>query len=119
MFAPWRRTAGVLAAFAAMPLLAAGRALAQAQPPTANVENVIGQTLMLIRDGSSKLFARLGELFAATAEIGVQTERVIALMTDLNGLPALWQALPRMIAMWALAGIIEWQLRRRAGPARW
>src|SRR5688572_18209952 len=71
--------------------LAAGPAHAQAKPPTANVENVIGQILVLIRDGSKKLSERLGELFAATSEIGPQAERVLSLMTDLNGLPVLWQ----------------------------
>ncbi len=96
-----------------------GPAHAQAKPPTANVENVIGQILVLIRDGSKKLSERLGELFAATSEIGPQFERVIALMTDLNGLPVLWQALPLMAAMWAAAGVVEWMLRRRIRPERY
>jgi small-conductance mechanosensitive channel len=99
--------------------LGASPAFAQATPPTANVENVIGQMLVLIRDGSKKLFERFGEIFASTAELGAQAERVLALMTDLNGLPVLWQALPLMIAMWASAGAIEWLLRRRIRPARY
>src|SRR5688572_5149936 len=90
----------------ALATLAAGPAHAQARPPTANVENVIGQILVLIRDGSKKLSERLGELFGATSEIGPQAERVLSLMTDLNGLPALWQALPLMAAMWAIAGLV-------------
>ncbi len=119
MFSSWRRIAGVPTVFAAITLLGNGNALAQAQPPTAKVENVIGQVLLLIRDGSKQLSERLGEIFAATAEIDAQFDRVIALMTDLNGLPVLWQALPRMLAMWALAGLAEFLLRRRAGSARW
>ena len=120
MVRSWRRIAGLPAAFAALAaaLFGAGPALAQAKPPTANVENVIGQMLMLIRDGSKKLSERLAELFAATAELPAQIDRVIALMTDLNGLPVLWQALPKMAAMWALAGLVEWLLRRRIRPAR-
>lgn len=119
MVALWRRIAGVLAAFAALALAGAGRAFAQAAPPTANVDNVIGQILLLIRDGSKKLSDRMAELFASTAELDAQIDRVVALMTDLNGLPVLWAALPKMIGMWALAGLAEWLLRRRAGPARW
>jgi moderate conductance mechanosensitive channel len=103
----------------ALATLAAGPAHAQAKPPTANVENVIGQILVLIRDGSKKLSERLGELFAATSEIGPQAERVLSLMTDLNGLPVLWQALPLMAAMWAIAGAVEWLLRRRIRPDRY
>jgi small-conductance mechanosensitive channel len=108
-------------AFAALAavLLGAGRAHAQAKPPTANVENVIGQILVLIRDGSKKLSERLGEIFAATSELDAQFERVIALMTDLNGLPVLWRALPLMVAMWAAAGLVEWLLRRRIRPDRY
>ena len=119
MVASWRRLVGVPAALAALALIGAGRAFAQATPPTANVDNVIGQMLLLIRDGSKKLSDRMGELFAATAEIDAQVERVIALMTDLNGLPVLWAALPKMIGMWAIAGLVEWMVRRRTGPARY
>lgn len=118
MFRSWRHLAGAPAAFVAMSLFAANPAVAQAQPPTANVENVIGRMLLLIRDGSAKLSERIAELFAATADLGAQSERVIALMTDLNGLPALWQAIPKMLALWAFAGLVEWLLRRRVRPAR-
>lgn len=119
MVPSWRRIAGAPAAFAALALLGAGRAFAQATPPTANVDNVIGQMLVLIRDGSKKLSERMAELFAATAELDAQIERVIALMTDLNGLPVLWAALPKMIALWALAGFAEFLLRRRIRPAHY
>jgi hypothetical protein len=48
-----RRLRGVPASLAALALsaLAAGPAAAQAAAPTANVENLIGQMLVLIRDG--------------------------------------------------------------------
>ncbi len=119
---PWRRrlrTLPLALAVLAPGALAAGPAFAQAAPPTANVENIVGQILILIRDGSKKLSERLGEIFAATSEIDAQAERVLALMTDLNGLPALWQALPLMAAMYAVAGAVEWLLRRRIKPARY
>ncbi len=119
MVVSWRRMTGVMAALAALTLAGAGRALAQAAPPTSNVDTVIGQMLLLIRDGSKKLSDRMAELFAATADIDAQIERVVALMTDLNGPAVLWAALPKMIGMWAIAGFAEWLLRRRAGPARW
>ena len=119
MVVSWRRMTGVMAALAALALAGAGRALAQAAPPTSNVDTVIGQMLLLIRDGSKKLSDRMAELFAATADFDAQIERVVALMTDLNGPAVLWAALPKMVAMWAIAGFAEWLLRRRAGPARW
>ena len=98
--------------------IAAAPAAAQTAPPTANVENLIGQMLVLIRDGSKNLATRLGEMFAATSEIGAQADRVVSLMTDLNGWPAFWQALPMMAGMYVVAGVLEWLLRRRLRPAR-
>ncbi len=115
---PHRIPSALAAVAAALGALVAAPAHAQAPPPTANVENVIGQILVLIRDGSKKLSERLGEIFAAASEIGPQAERVLALMTDLDGLPKLWKALPLMVAMWAAAGAIEWLLRRRIRPAQ-
>lgn len=114
------RVSALRLAFPGLAALLAAPAIAQqTAPPTANVENVVGQILVLIRDGSKALSARLGEIFGATTEIGAQAERVLSLMTDLNGWPALWQGLPLMAAMYAVAGVLEWLLRRRIRPARY
>src|ERR1044071_1676845 len=118
MVSPYRLTRVVPLAIAALAGVLSVPASAQTAAPTANVESVIGQILLLIRDGSKALSTRLGELFAATSELGAQFERVLSLMTDLNGLPALWQALPWMGALFAVAGVAEWRLRRRIRPAQ-